>query len=167
MKDSTLNNSDVLPQSNMQDDLKNLYPSKIILELDLYSNKKYENDSINPDLLFVRSAFSESSQIFKRINSDYTKGMLLKITEDFGAYIDAEYWFNMFALNWKTMPKSDIATVIKRIKKTIKQSLSENKSFLSGFSTQKQLFIKNCSLTLQKLKKILILRHLNIHTDVQ
>ncbi|MDR2126632.1 MAG: hypothetical protein LBP63_07370 [Prevotellaceae bacterium] len=121
LRDNTLNNSDVLPQNTVKNQINNPYPLKLTLEADLYGNKKIGNDSVNPNLLFVRSAFYESSHIFKKINPDNTKGMSLKITEDFGAYIDAEYRFNMFTLKWETMPKSDIATVIKWIKRIFKK----------------------------------------------
>ncbi|MDR2065977.1 MAG: hypothetical protein LBP85_09775 [Prevotellaceae bacterium] len=121
LKNSTLNNSDVLPQNTVKNRINNSYPLKLTLEADLYGNEKIGNDSVNPNLLFVRSAFYESSQIFKKINPDYAKGMPLKITEDFGAYIDTEYRFNMFTLKWETMPKSDIATVIKWLKRIFKK----------------------------------------------
>jgi hypothetical protein len=117
----TLNIKNVLPQSNINNNLKNLYPAKLPVELDLYNNEKSKNDSINPDLLFVRSVFSNNFGIFRKMEPDYTKLKPFEITEDFGAYIDVEYRFNMQTLKWEIAAKSDIATIIKWIKRIFKK----------------------------------------------
>jgi hypothetical protein len=69
----------------------------------------------------VRSAFSKSLQTLKKINPSYSKGLSLKINIDFGAYIDVEYRFNTFTLKWKIMPRSDIGTVVKRVKRILRK----------------------------------------------
>ena len=106
--DTILKTKPILPQNIESQNFQNPYPSILTIDMDdLYGEKEKENlevdsvNSINPDLLFVRSIFSQHSNISKEINIDFNKAIRKTIVDKhFEKYIDVEYrFFKMFVNN--------------------------------------------------------------------
>ena len=122
--DTILKTKPILPQNIESQNIENPYPSILTIDMDdLYGEKEKENpevdsvNSINPDLLFVRSVFSQYSDISKEITPDYSIGIRQTVIEkDFGKYIKV---FNPRTLRWELMPRSNIGigTIIRWIKR--------------------------------------------------
>jgi hypothetical protein len=96
----------------------------ITADIDYHGHKDetLNSDTTKMKVLFVRSAFfTGESPLFGKIPIDNSNQISIAINEDFGAYIDTEYRFNMQTLKWEVMPKSEIGTIIKWIRRIVKR----------------------------------------------